>query len=79
MLPDSPKHLEDIRDAAAFILEVSRDLSLESYLENRLVRQPVERNFEIIEEALNRISRIDSETAAFSHHRIPEATRDRGT
>ncbi len=43
MLPESPKHLEDIRDAAAFIIEISGELSLDSYLDNRLVRQAVKR------------------------------------
>ena len=47
MLPESPKHLEDIRDAAAFILEISGAQSIDSYLDNRLVRQAVERNSEI--------------------------------
>ena len=53
MRPDSPKYLEDIRDAAAFVLEATRDSDLARYLENRLLRQAVERNFEIIGEALS--------------------------
>ncbi len=48
MQPESPKHLEDIRDAAAFVLEVTGDADLYQYLDNRLLRQAVERNFEII-------------------------------
>ena len=63
MQPDSPKYLEDIRDAAAFVLEESRESDLQHYLENRLLRQAVERNFEIIGEALNRLRRADPETA----------------
>ncbi|MGB5550255.1 MAG: HepT-like ribonuclease domain-containing protein [Thermoanaerobaculia bacterium] len=63
MRPDSPKYLEDIRDAAAFVLEATRDSDLARYLENRLLRQAVERNFEIIGEALNRLRRADPETA----------------
>ena len=39
MRPDSPKYLEDIRDAAAFVLETTRDSDLARYLENRLLRQ----------------------------------------
>lgn len=71
MRPDSPKHLEDIRDAAAFVLEATRGASLQGYLENRLLRQAVERNFEIIGEALNRLRKADTETAA----RIGETAR----
>jgi len=63
MQPDSPKYLEDIRDAAAFVLEETRECDLAQYLENRLLRQAVERNFEIIGEALNRLRRADPETA----------------
>ena len=71
MRPDSPKYLEDIRDAAAFVLEATRDSDLARYLENRLLRQAVERNFEIISEALNRLRRADAETAG----RIGETPR----
>ena len=63
MRPETPKHLEDIRDAAAFVLEVTAGQILGEYLENRLLRQGVERNFEIIGEALNRLRRDDTETA----------------
>ena len=63
MQPDSPKYLEDIRDAAAFVLEETQESDLQHYLENRLLRQAVERNFEIIGEALNRLRRADPETA----------------
>ena len=63
MQPDSPKYLEDIRDAAAFVFEETRESDLQHYLENRLLRQAVERNFEIIGEALNRLRRADPETA----------------
>ncbi len=63
MQPESPKHLEDIRDSAAFVLEVAGDVDLRRYLGNRLLRQAVERNFEIIGEALNRLRRDDAETA----------------
>lgn len=40
----SAKLLEDIRDAAEFILGLTRDESLESYRADRVVRQTVERN-----------------------------------
>lgn len=64
MRPESPKHLEDIRDAAAFVLEITGERNLEHYLEDRLLRQGVERNFEIIGEALNRLRRDDPDVAA---------------
>lgn len=59
----APKILEDIRDAAAFILEAVEGRTLQSYASDRLRRQAVERNFEIIGEALNRLSRLDTETS----------------
>ena len=63
MRPDSPKHLEDVRDAAAFVLEVTSRKDLAEYLKDRLLRQAVERNFEIIGEALRRLRQGDGETA----------------
>lgn len=64
MQPKTPKLLEDIRDAASFVLEVTKSQSLEAYRDNRLLRQAVERNFEIIGEALNRLTKLDPQTAA---------------
>lgn len=63
MHPDSWKLLEDIRDAAAFVLAAVSRESFPSYEANRLLRQAVERNFEIIGEALHRLARVDTETA----------------
>lgn len=63
MHPKSPKLLEDIRDAADFVLKVTASQSL-AYCHDRLLRQAVERNFEIIGEALNRLVRLDAQTAA---------------
>ena len=51
------KWLEDVRDAAAFILQTCQPLDAESFVSNRLVRQAVERNFQIIDEALRRLDR----------------------
>ena len=64
MKPKTPKLLEDIRDAAAFILLLTRDKTLDDYLADRLVRQAVERNFEIIGESVGRLAREDPATAA---------------
>lgn len=57
------KTLEDIRDAAAFVREVTAQESLESYAGNRLLRQAVERNFEIIGEAIRRLRDHEPEVA----------------
>ena len=59
MRPDVPKLLEDIRDSCEFILSSAFSLTLDEFSKNRTVRQAVERNFEIIGEALNRINRSD--------------------
>jgi uncharacterized protein with HEPN domain len=63
MRPESLKLLEDIRDAAQFIRDQTARIGIEAYLENRLLRQAVERNFEIIGEALGRLHRVDRDTA----------------
>jgi uncharacterized protein with HEPN domain len=60
----SPKLLEDIRDAVAFIREVTASKTLDDYRRDRLLRQAVERNFEIIGEAVTRLVKIDPATAA---------------
>jgi len=64
MHPRSPKLLEDIRDAAAFVVEVARGRSLDDYGRDRLLRQAVERNFEIKGEAVRRLAHSDPATAA---------------
>lgn len=60
----TPKTLEDIEDAASFILQAIAGKRLVDYSENRLLKQAVERNFEIIGEAMGRLSREDPDTAA---------------
>lgn len=64
MEPKSPKLLEDIRDAAAFVRQATESKSLDDYHSDRLLRQAVERNFEIIGEAVGRLAKIDPATAA---------------
>ena len=63
MQPRTPKYLEDIRRAAGFILEATHGRSEASYLEDRLLRHAVERNFEVIGEALRRVAEHDPEAA----------------
>ena len=64
MQPKSAKLIEDIRDAATFIVEVTASLTLERFTSERIVRQAVERNFQIIGEAVRRLSKSDPGTAA---------------
>lgn len=64
MKPRSAKLLEDIRDAAGFIRDCVRGKTLDEYRAERMLRQAVERNFEIIGEALKRLTEHDPETGA---------------
>lgn len=63
MQSKAPKLLEDVRDAAAFIMEVTRDADKDEYVSNRMLRQSIERNFEIIGEAMRRLAQHDPATA----------------
>lgn len=53
------KLLEDIRDAAQFIVEVAHGKSLRDFTEDRVIRNAIERNFEIIGEAIRRLADSD--------------------
>lgn len=64
MQPKTPKLLEDIRDAAAFILDAVRGKTIDDYRRERILRQAIERNFEIIGEAMKRLAQGDAEAAA---------------
>jgi uncharacterized protein with HEPN domain len=64
MEPKSPKFLEDIRDAAAFVRQATDGKSLDDYRRDRLLRQAIERNIEIIGEAVGRLAKVDPATAA---------------
>lgn len=64
MPPKIPKYLDDIRDAAQFVIDLVHGRTLDDYRRDRVLRQTVERNFEIIGEAMNRIAKLDPETAA---------------
>jgi uncharacterized protein with HEPN domain len=58
------KLLEDIRQAAHYILNDTAGATLASYQQDRRLRQLAERNFEIIGEARRRLSDLDLEAAA---------------
>jgi uncharacterized protein with HEPN domain len=60
----SPKLLEDIRDAAVFVRQATAGKTLDDYRAQRLLRHAVERNFEIIGEAVGRLAKLDPTTAA---------------
>ena len=55
--------LKDMRNAADYITEDTRDLTFAAFMADRRTRQAVERNFEIIGEAVNRLQRHDPATA----------------
>ena len=71
-MPHDPrKCLEDIRRAASLILTATRPQTREAYLQDEILRAAVEREFEIIGEALNRLRKIDIALA----EQIPEHRR----
>ena len=59
----SPKWLEDIRASAVFILDATDGKNLEQYTSDGVLRAAVERHFEIIGEAMNRLASHDPDTA----------------
>ncbi len=68
----TPRTLRQIVDACSFVLSVTDAKGRKDYTADRLLRQAVERNMEIIGEAVGRLMRDDPETAArlSEHERI---------
>lgn len=64
MRPESAALIWDARDAANSIEDFLAGVSRDEYRRDLLRRRAVEREFEIIGEALNKLRRIDAETAA---------------
>jgi len=71
MPPDSRKYLYDIQTACRKLEVFTRDRSLDDYMANEMLRSAVERQFEIIGEALSQLYRIDGDLAGA----VPDARR----
>ena len=63
MLLESKKLLEDTRGSCERILEFTKDKSLSDYSNSPLLRSGVERQFEVIGEALNRLTKTEPNVA----------------
>jgi len=72
MQPDSRKHLFDIQQAALRVQRYATGKTPVDFASDDYFRSAVERQFEIIGEALNRLLKTDSATAAkiSEHQRI---------
>lgn len=64
MLPESAALVWDALDAASSIAKFLDGITVEQYLVDPLRRRAVEREFEIVGEALGRLRRVDPGTAA---------------
>lgn len=58
------KYLYDIRNAASLLRDFTRGRSFEDYQNNVMLRAAVERQFEIVGEAVSQLAKIDEETAS---------------
>ncbi len=65
---ETKKILEDIRLAAAHILDFTSGKTFDDYADDEMLKSAAERQFEIIGEALNRLSKIDTETVSKISH-----------
>jgi uncharacterized protein with HEPN domain len=68
MLHDPRAYLWDVQQAAEAIDRFTAGLDAASYVQNALVQAAVERQFEIIGEALNRLSKVALDLA----ERVPD-------
>lgn len=64
MLPESLKMLSDMQQAAARIARFTAGATLETFQSDEMLRAAVERQFEIIGEALSRLNKSDPPVAA---------------
>jgi uncharacterized protein with HEPN domain len=64
MLLEARKLLYDVQQAAQLVQRFTQGLSLAAYSADPMIRSAVERQFEIIGEALGKLAKLDSELAA---------------
>jgi uncharacterized protein with HEPN domain len=69
---ETKKYLYDIQKAASQIMDFTSGKTLEDYSGNAMLRSAVERQFEIIGEALSRLAKLDEKivTRINEHRRI---------
>jgi uncharacterized protein with HEPN domain len=60
---EAKAYLYDMRQAAALIADFTTGLDYRAYTADAMVRSAVERQFEIIGEALGQLAKVDPETA----------------
>lgn len=65
---EARKYLFDIRQATGRLLQFTEGKDLRGYLTDELLQSAVERQFEIIGEAINKLSKVDPESAASIPH-----------
>ena len=74
---EAKKYLYDIQQAAARLADFTADKRFEDYRSNAMLRAAVERQFEIIGEALAQLARLDEKLAKrISEHRRIIAIRN---
>lgn len=71
MRPESPAFIWDAKRAASLIRQFISEHALTDYLDDPLLRSAVERQFQIVGEALNRLSRTDPNVAG----EVPDLAR----
>nr|WP_316642113.1 DUF86 domain-containing protein [uncultured Roseateles sp.] len=64
MSPDAAKHLWDAQQAAAKALRFVQGKGFDDYLADELLRSAVERQLEIVGEALSQLRKVDPTTAS---------------
>lgn len=71
MQPDAGAHLWDAAEAARLVQEFAAGTTDAEFNDNLMIRSAIERQMEILGEALNRLRRADEETAS----RVPDLGR----